>query len=287
MSNSKEMFFAFADKISAYSREEARSVTHLIFEHFFGLSTAQIMSETALPENADEMIFPLLERVNRSEPVQYILGEADFLGRKFRVTPDVLIPRPETEELVVEAIRSLKGIEDAPSVLDIGTGSGCIPITIALEVPEAVVAGIDISEAALAVAKENATRLNTKVGFSRVDILNEPLPFVGLDRIISNPPYISPSEIGDMHPNVVTYEPHLALFSPQDDPLIFYRMIAQKAIRALRPGGLLFLELNAFKAEEIRDIVSSFGFVNVELIKDLSGKKRMLKASRRLENSKA
>lgn len=280
MNNSKLLFHDFVKAITLpESREEIQGIAYLMFENLLGLSKAQILAEKAIAISpSDEAkLRDAVQRINQHEPVQYVLGEADFFGRKFKVSPAVLIPRPETEELVRLVIDCTT--TEGPRVLDIGTGSGCIPVTLALEIPGSIVYATDVSAEALMVAKDNATKLNAKVTFIENDILKEELTLRALDVVVSNPPYIAPEEQRDMKSNVVDHEPHLALFTPGDDPLIFYRSIVSKAKAALRSGGLLCVEINERHGEAVGELFTTAGYKDVQIIKDLSGKDRIVKGS--------
>ncbi|MBT1697176.1 peptide chain release factor N(5)-glutamine methyltransferase [Fulvivirgaceae bacterium PWU4] len=278
MNNSKLLFYDFVKAITLpESREEIQGIAYLVFENLLGLSKAQILAEktiTVSPSH-EAKLRDAVQRINQHEPVQYVLGEADFFGRKFQVSPAVLIPRPETEELVRLIID--RTTTDEPKILDIGTGSGCIPITLALEIAGSIVYATDVSTAALAVAKDNAIKLNARVTFMEHDILKEELTLRALDVVVSNPPYIAPEEQRDMKSNVVDHEPHLALFTPVDDPLIFYRTIVNKAKAALRSGGLLCMEINERYGEAVLELLTAAGYKDVQIIKDLSGKDRIVK----------
>ena len=242
-------------------------------------------------------------RLEKGEPVQYVIGTADFCGRQFHVAPGVLIPRPETAELCRwitshgdrHSVRSnLTECLSPCEVIDIGTGSGCIAITLALEIPKAKVTAWDISDEALHIAKENAKALDAEVIFEKKDILNiipeQSSPTRSLshlspltskyDIIVSNPPYICDKEKELMEKNVLEHEPHLALFVPDNDPLLFYRAIAKYAIDALKPDGMLFFELNPIYAENTESLLLDLGFKHTELKKDQYGKLRFLKATK-------
>lgn len=282
MTNSKALF---RDLISALTlaepHDELQDISYRILEKLFGLSKTDILAEKIIPAGADQL--KLLEeyvtRLNNHEPVQYIVGEADFYGRKFMVNQAVLIPRPETEELVHLIIQHIKVMKKTPvRMLDIGTGSGCIPITLALELPCSTVFGTDVSTAALQVAQQNAMLLNAPVNFLNHDILKEEIREVSLDVIVSNPPYITPAEKHAMKENVLLYEPHLALFVTENDPLLFYRVIASKAKQALVPGGLIAFEINEQFSRETASLLEQHGFLNAEVVQDISGKNRMVKA---------
>ena len=231
------------------------------------------------PPGLSDKVQQCLERLLRHEPLQYVLGEASFYGRDFKVTPAVLIPRPETEELVQRIIKTYQHQSQA-RFLDIGTGSGCIPITLAAELPTAQVWGLDISEQALAVARANAEALQQDVTWLHQDILQEmpALEVNSLDAVISNPPYVLEKEKALMRENVLAFEPHLALFVPNEDPLLFYWRIAQVAMELLKPGGRLFFEINEQYARQTTSMLQGLGYLEVQLFQDLRGKDRMTEA---------
>lgn len=223
-------------------------------------------------------------------PLQYVLQEAWFAAMPFFVNESVLIPRPETEELVEWVAQEARSVQTqattdatvskSTTIIDIGTGSGCIPIALKKKLPTATVHALDVSPGALAVARRNASTLEAAITFHETDILQQMkwqyLPV--FDIIVSNPPYIKESEKADMHENVLGHEPHLALFVSDADALLFYRTIAQFAQQHLRPGGMLFFEINEALGKETTDLLISQGFINVELRKDMQGKDRMIKA---------
>lgn len=264
-----------------YDDREAASVTGLVLECRMGIRRVdRILRKTELLEPEQEaLLLADLRTLLTGKPVQYVLGEAWFDGMLLQVNEHVLIPRPETEELVHWVAESAPV---APAILDIGTGSGCIPLALQKRLPEAMITGLDISVEALALAKENATCQRLPVRFLKADILDKAtwtdLP--GYDLIISNPPYIAQREKKDMHDRVLDYEPHLALFVPDDDPLLFYRQIARFTNRHLYPGGALYLEINeALSADTVR-LLEQEGFKEIVLRKDLQGKDRMIRATR-------
>jgi release factor glutamine methyltransferase len=223
-----------------------------------------------------------VKQLKQQRPVQYILGKADFYKLQFVVNEQVLIPRPETEELVDLIIRELKQT-NAPDILDIGTGSGCIAITLKKNLPAATVAALDVSEGALKVAMQNAVSNQVAVSFFQQDILKtNTLPeavFRQFDCIVSNPPYICISEKKEMDKNVLEHEPHLALFVPDEDPLLFYKAIADFALNHLKPKGKLYFEINAAYGLETKQMLEKKGFKNVILISDLNNKNRILQGS--------
>ena len=273
MTNSKELFSEVVKRINLpEDKVEIESMVYLLLDKKWNLTRTDILAHKPVRINPSE-VDGYIERINTHEPIQYILGEADFFGRSFKVTPDVLIPRPETELLVHEIIRHAKSIHQ-PAMLDIGTGSGCIAVTLALEIP-AVVRAIDVSVNALKVGQDNAARLKAAVTFSQQDILKEPIA-QKFDLIVSNPPYISQGEKKNMKPNVLNYEPHTALFPIGEDPLLFYRVIAAQAQHALNPGGTLWFEINEHYAKEVGEIMKTNGFEGVTVLKDWNGKERLV-----------
>jgi len=261
-----------------YDTREAKAIIRLVLETRFGLSTADIYcgKVTQLSLNDQAELEKIVQRLEKAEPVQYVLGFSEFCGRQFHVASGVLIPRPETAELCHLIVK-----DGGASILDIGTGSGCIAITLALEIMDAKVMAWDISNEALAIAKENAMKLQANVIFEKKDILrvDNSSSIVPLwDVIVSNPPYICMKESDGMEENVLKYEPHTALFVPDDDPLLFYRSIAVFAVSALRKGGHLYFEINPIYADSIVTLLSKYGFVEVQKVDDLYGKTRFIKA---------
>ncbi|MDN4166678.1 peptide chain release factor N(5)-glutamine methyltransferase [Cytophagales bacterium LB-30] len=257
--------------------EEAKGYTRLIMEKIWALQSRNwlLNPELSYTDAHKQQLEEIITRVARHEPIQYILEEAWFYGRSFRVNPSVLIPRPETEELVHWIASDFP--KKAIQVLDIGTGSGCIPITLGLENPSFHCYGLDISEEALKVARSNAEKLGAKVEFFQIDILQQEIPLPKVDVVVSNPPYIRPSEQAHMQANVLAHEPHLALFIEENDPLLFYRTIAHKAKKCLVSNGLLYFEINeAFGAETVA-LLQTEGYTEIELRKDMQGKDRMVR----------
>ena len=276
--------------VQIYDEGEAKAIARMVYEERFGLTLSDIYlgRETQLSAADQTELEEIAKRLLQGEPIQYVLGQADFCGRTFMVNEHVLIPRPETEELCnwkPLPLPSPKG--EGAKILDIGTGSGCIAITLAAMYPEAQVIGWDISEDALEVAKTNAIRNNVNVSFEQVDVLNlpSPLPFGGgrgeaLSLLVSNPPYICNKERAAMAVNVLEYEPHTALFVPDDDPLLFYRAIAQYGQTALKAGGWLYFEINPLYAREMCDMLRLMSYHDIELKADQYGKQRMIRAQR-------
>ena len=272
--------------VSRYGDKEAKAITRYLLEVGYGLSMTDILCGAAEQLPPDEM-GENLRRLLKGEPVQYVVGKAEFGGRTFKVTPDVLIPRPETYELcqwVVEEKREERREERDFSVLDIGTGSGCIAITLALDIPHAQVEAWDISEGALSIARQNVEDLHAHVDFKQVNVLSS-LPKQGGPEwvfIISNPPYICKKEAASMEQHVLDHEPHQALFVPDEDPLVFYKAIGQYACYALANHGCLFFEINPLYATEITKMLDEMGFFEIETRKDQFGKVRFVRARKEL-----
>ena len=268
---------------SVYEENEAKSIVYLLLEHYLNLSKTDILLDNFVNQPFDFQ--DIIIRLKAQEPVQYIIGETEFYGRKFKVTPDTLIPRPETEELVQLVVSSwplaVGSVAQSPiSVLDLGTGSGCIAISLACELPNAQVYAYDISEKVLKIAKENANRNNVNVIFEQLDILNfPPSSFPPFSIIVSNPPYVMNAEKSEMEQNVLDYEPHLALFVEDSNPLIFYKAIADFAFKNLITKGLCVVEINQAFGLETAELFWNQGFRYVEVVKDMFGKDRMVKAT--------
>ena len=277
MTNSKELFNDLLSRITLNEdKAEIQSIVYLILENKFGLSKTDVLSGKKINTADQALLTSIISRLNKHEPIQYILGSAHFFGRSFSVNSSVLIPRPETELLIDEILKFTQPIKTPIRILDIGTGSGCIAITLALEIPNSLVTAIDISMDALICARQNNTALKASVNFKELDILTQESTDQ-YDLIVSNPPYISVEEKESMRKNVLAYEPHLALFAPQHDPLIFYRTIASKCKKNLTPQGSLWLEINERFGNEVCALMEEQGFKNVRILKDLDGKDRMVK----------
>ena len=262
-----------------YDAGEAKAIVRWLLDVCFGLSPTDVYCGKVTQLSADDQteLGKMMLRLEKGEPVQYVAGVADFCGRQFRVAPGVLIPRPETAELCQWIIESPQ-----MRILDVGTGSGCIAVTLAAEIPQSRVTAWDISDDALRIASENAECARVHVSFERQDVLSLPSGSSGqaYDIIVSNPPYIQPSESDGMAKNVLDYEPSIALFAPADDPIIFYRRIGDYAIRSLTRGGQLFFELNPLTASAVVDYLRSIGFADTEIRQDQFGKNRFLKATK-------
>ena len=266
-----------------YDTYELRNIIDLVLEHITGLPRIdQVKNKVPyLTCTQLEDIDLITDRLKKNEPVQYVLGEAWFAGMKFKVNKNVLIPRPETEELVDWIVKEAASYElRAASIVDIGTGSGCIPITLKKKFPVANVSAVDVCSEALFIATENAIQHNAEVNFILLDFLDEEnwKDFGMFDIIVSNPPYVKQGEKNSMHDRVTSFEPHLALFVPDTDALLFYRKLSAFAIQHLDPGGSLFVETNETLGKEVEDLFRSAGFTNVQLKKDMQGKDRMVRA---------
>lgn len=276
MINSKDLFNQLVNKINIKETpDEIKGIVYLYLEHEFGLSRTNILAGKEVKDVDVSKTEDFIQRINNNEPVQYILGEAAFYGRMLNVTPAVLIPRPETE-LLIKHISDLS--LKSPSILDIGTGSGCIAITLSLEILHAKVYALDVSKEALSIARQNATLLNAPVDFVLCDILHQTPALNDLDLIVSNPPYIMQKEKSSIHANVLGHEPHLALFVPDNDPLLFYRTIAERGTSLLKQGGKIIVEINSQLGKETASAFEESGYRNVSILKDIDQKDRMVMA---------
>lgn len=275
---------------TSYEDGEARAIARILIEELFGLSYTDIVCGATDQLSADDTLRldTAVRRIEQGEPLQHVLGYADFCGNRFGVNASVLIPRPETEWLVNEGERLMNGAAapcpDTPSatkrILDIGTGSGCIAISLKLRLGEAYVEAWDISEEALRTAESNAKALKAEVAFCKRDALRtEEESATPWDLIVSNPPYICDSERDAMDDNVLLHEPHTALFVPDDDPLRFYRAIARYALRSLNNGGSLLFECNTRYAEATGKMMREMGFEDVTVNDDCFGLPRFVKGS--------
>ncbi len=269
---------------SVTEENEATAITFLLFEKLAGMDKMKVLMGDEIPKETENLIMEAANRVAQGEPVQYVIGETDFYGLTFNIAKGALIPRPETEELVEWGISSLNGKKAVTGkILDIGTGSGCIAISVAKNT-EATVEAWDISDDALSIATDNAKKNGVNVAFRKVDVLN----FVPTDNnrgeyrcIFSNPPYICNSESEDMENNVLDYEPHIALFVSDSDPLLFYRKIAKIGKELLTKDGMLFFEINRRFGKETVDMLTHLGYSDIELRQDQFGNDRMVKAINR------
>lgn len=280
----KDILRFFRDELKdSYENDELETIIVYCFEFYLKISRAdlKIQEENTVSESELLKFNFAVKELKRHKPIQYVLGEADFYRFKFKVNEHVLIPRPETEELVHLIIKDNK--LESPAILDIGTGSGCIPIALKKNIRSAKVTAIDISEEALEVAKHNAKLNGVEVEFIFNDILsqknNNQQPITNFDIIVSNPPYICISEKESMNKNVLEYEPHLALFIENDDPLLFYKAICDYALKHLNKDGKIYFEINQSLGSETKNLLENKGFKNVDLIKDLSNNNRILRGN--------
>lgn len=277
----KRIIKAIKDELGrCYPTGETAALTRIISTEILDIpqSTFFLKEDVILTPEQETLLYSTIERLKKHEPIQYIIGYCDFCGLTFKVTQETLIPRPETSELVEWITEEQKG--DKVNILDIGTGSGCIAITLSNKLPGCNIAAWDISPGALAVAEENNRNNGTEVIFSQVDILAYQPQDEMFGIIVSNPPYIKEKEKKSMEANVLDWEPHTALFVPDNDPLLFYRAIAEKALAMLTSGGALYFEINRAHGAETVEMLKSLGYIETELRKDLAGNDRMIKATR-------
>jgi release factor glutamine methyltransferase len=302
----------FQELSSLYDEKEIESFFYLILENFHQIKRIDLALNPQMRMNDKQLLHweSILSDLKKQKPIQYILGETEFYGLPFLVNENTLIPRPETEELVELIIKQNSKSEIPPEpkvngaklnsklkILDIGTGSGCIAISLVKNISNVEVYAIDISEEALETAKKNAQINQVEIHFIQADILKinnlEQLPTSNpklethnpkletqFDIIVSNPPYVRNLEKQEINPNVLEYEPHLALFVEDDDALLFYRKIAQLALKSLSPNGRLYFEINQYLGKETVELIESFGFKNVVLHKDIYGNDRMIEGTR-------
>lgn len=275
-----------SDLAELFPATEIQSFLSIVLEEYLGLQRIDLVTRPNMEIDSEklETLISVLNRLKNQEPIQYIIGETEFFGLPFKVNKNVLIPRPETEELVewiISESSEMKSSKDSTSLslLDIGTGSGCIPISIKKNKPFLEVFGIDISTSALEIATQNAQLNDVDIRFIQTDILVAEKLNRKFDIIVSNPPYVRELEKKEISDNVLDYEPGLALFVSDEDPLIFYRKIASLAKTHLAQNGLLFFEINEYLGKEMTEMLRLLGFQNVLLKKDLFGKDRMIKAS--------
>ncbi|UYZ58497.1 peptide chain release factor N(5)-glutamine methyltransferase [Hymenobacter latericus] len=266
-----------------YPAPEASSIAGIMVEHVLQLSPLQrrMQSADAVPAAAQASAQAALGRLLQHEPVQYVLGVAPFLDMELLVTPATLIPRSETEELVQLIVQEQAG-KQGLRILDVGTGSGCIPISLARQLPASHVWGLDISAEALTVARQNGQHYAPQVQWLQADILHTTPPGIedySLDVLVSNPPYVRESEQALMRPNVLQYEPHTALFVPDNDPLVFYRRLTHLGQQLLKPGGAIYFEINEALPHETVALLEQAGYMQARALPDLTGRARMVRAT--------
>jgi release factor glutamine methyltransferase len=278
--SSKSIFNSIKEALAQqYGPDEAQSLAFIILKVVLGISRLEVLSNKVLETksgNVEKLIQPIIERLLKREPIQYIIGETEFYGCKIKVNPSVLIPRPETEELVDLIIKENQLIRDL-SFLDICTGSGCIPIAIKKNLSSNAFA-LDISTQALQMASINATLNEVEIEFNHCDILTENIPWTDMafNFIVSNPPYVRENEKGFMERNVLDYEPHIALFVKDNDPLVFYKRIVELSIQRLKPNGKLYFEINEEFGQEVRELLQKYFFTDTKIVKDFFGKDRFV-----------
>lgn len=286
----KELQHIFHIELDAiYGKHEVDSFFYLCTEHYLNVPRIQLTLEPglAITKSETDTFFKVLEDLKQQKPIQYILGETEFFGLPFKVNKNVLIPRPETEELVDLIIRSVTSLEvDKPvKILDIGTGSGCIAIALAKNLLNAKVYALDVSKEVLKVAKQNTEINKVDINFIEASILDDTCHLAfeaesNFDIIVSNPPYVRNLEKEEIKPNVLDNEPHLALFVEDDNPLLFYKAITNFAIKKLKDKGSLYFEINQYLGEETQQLLVDANFEAIELLKDLNGNDRMLKGEK-------
>ncbi|MCA6078253.1 peptide chain release factor N(5)-glutamine methyltransferase [Fulvivirga sedimenti] len=279
--SSKKLFEFVRDNINTDGNQrEAEAKSYLILEHLLKVDRNDIIldrSVTLLAEKSKTLL-KYIDRINQGEPVQYILGEGYFYGRPFIVNSNVLIPRSETEELI-ELILN-ENPDKRLRVFDVGTGTGCIPITLAKERPGLKCFALDFSPRALKVARQNAERYNVSIEFFLIDILKEGIPVDHLDVVVSNPPYITRKEMEHLERTVKDFEPHTALFIPDEDPILFYRHIAARAAARLKPKGRIYFEINEEYGADVSKCLVENRFQNIKIIKDIHGKDRFVRGEK-------
>ena len=278
MTTAKSLFDSLVGQLVGYRPEEARAIVFLLFEHFLRFRRTDVIVNKPLPAQQPDWA-ELVRRLNAHEPVQHLIGTTEFCGLEFQVSPAVLIPRPETEELIRLIVRDYAEAPAPLHVIDLGTGSGCIAVTLARFLPQASVVGWDLSDEALAVATENAERLQAEVLLERRDILHVGDDTRRFDCVVSNPPYVTHSEAAEMEPNVLRYEPHLALFVEDTDPLVFYKAVADFGRTHLTEGGACYVEINERFGDDTRRVFQERGYGHVQVYKDIHGKDRFVKAT--------
>ena len=274
--------YVLAELKSVYPQEEIFAFLYRLSEYYANKQRIDFVltPQERLLNSQEDLIKKAVARLKKQEPLQYILGQTTFYGLSFKVNNDVLIPRPETEELVNWIKNDFTKHTTQLTILDIGTGTGCIPISLKKQLPSSLVFGMDVSEKALHFAKSNAKRLDVTIEWLHQDILNNDSFKTPLDIIVSNPPYVKLDEQVMMAKNVLEHEPHLALFVSNEDPLVFYRAITLFATKHLKENGVLYFEINQYLGKETKAMIADYGF-EVILKKDLNGNDRMIKAKRK------
>ncbi|MBC7390086.1 MAG: peptide chain release factor N(5)-glutamine methyltransferase [Opitutaceae bacterium] len=283
LNNSSELLRKLTDELEPlYGRNEAKSISFLLIENIFGWYKTYIIAGEPLESFSNSIFSKLeayMERLKKHEPIQYILGEAHFYGRKFFVDRTVLVPRPETEELASLIISQHKAKSEI-KILDVGTGSGCIAITLDKELPPSELYAMDIDKEALQTARKNAMIHNSQIMFVQDDIFHPQPSYPMFDVVVSNPPYVTESEIALMNRNVVEYEPNIALFVPDEDPIKYYTAIAEFCEFYLQPAGKLYFEINERLGNKVIEMLQSKGYKEIFLFKDFNNKNRIISATK-------
>jgi release factor glutamine methyltransferase len=285
MTSARQLYQQLIHRINVYPPKETQAIAFMLLEHYLRLRNVDVLVDRPI---SDSQVQPdwdeIIDRLNRNEPIQHVIGSTEFCGLTFQVSASVLIPRPETEELVRLVTRDYAEPDEKPSILDIGTGSGCIAIVLARFLPHATVHAWEVSDEALSVARENARQLMADVHFDKQDMLNVSFPLPDapekFDCIVSNPPYVTYSEADNMRPNVLRFEPHEALFVEDSDPLLFYKAIADFGKHHLKAGGRCYVEINEHFGPETQLVFEKRGYHHVELVRDIHGKNRFVRAFR-------
>ncbi|NIJ51283.1 peptide chain release factor N(5)-glutamine methyltransferase [Dyadobacter arcticus] len=283
MTSARQLYQYILTSIKVYPEKEAQALTFMLLEHYMRLRNIDVLVDRPVPENTAQPDWGnIIERLNNNEPIQHIIGSTEFCGLEFRVSSSVMIPRPETEELVRMVTRDYAEPEKNISILDIGTGSGCIAIVLARFLPHVSVHAWDVSDDALEVARENARQLIADVIFAKQDMLDVTFPLPGnimqFDCLVSNPPYVTYSEQEHMRPNVLRFEPHQALFVEDSDPLLFYKAIASFGMHYLKSSGKCYVEINEHFGAETKKVFEERNYTNVEILRDIHGKDRFVRA---------
>jgi len=283
MTSARQLYQNIVSGIKVYPDKEAQAITFMLLEHYMRIRNIDVLVDRPIAETtAQPDWLSIISRLNDNEPVQHIIGSTEFCGLEFRVSSSVLIPRPETEELVRMVTRDYAEPDKNISILDIGTGSGCIAIVLARFLPHVSVHAWDVSEEALEVARENARQLIADVQFAKQDMLNVTFPIPGnviqFDCLVSNPPYVTYSEQENMRPNVLRFEPHEALFVEDSDPLLFYKAIADFGKHHLKTDGKCYVEINEHFGAETKKVFEEREYSKVEILRDIHGKDRFVRA---------
>ncbi|PWJ57763.1 release factor glutamine methyltransferase [Dyadobacter jejuensis] len=283
MTSARQLYQHIFKGITVYPEKESQAIAFMLMEHFLRLRNIDVLVDRPVPEGTVQPDWDnIIARLNDNEPVQHIIGSTEFCGLEFQVSSSVLIPRPETEELVRMVTRDYAEPDQNIEILDIGTGSGCIAIVLARFLPHVQVHAWDVSDQALEVARENARQLLADVAFAKQDMLNVTFPLAGntqqFDCLVSNPPYVTYAEQEHMRPNVLRFEPHEALFVEDNDPLLFYKAIADFGQHHIKPNGRCYVEINEHFGAQTKEVFVERGYADVEILRDIHGKDRFIRA---------